>query len=169
MLNDDLTFELKARPGKMKVVFAGQAPGWTIRTVRYHSADVTDTGIEFRANENITDLEVELTNRVTDLSGVVTNSKGEALKDYSVIVFPQDRDKWMPGSRYVRSGRPDQEGRFKLSGLPPGQYHVLALDYLDQDSWTESEFLERVRNRATSVTINEGETKTVDLRITSVS
>jgi hypothetical protein len=169
VVNDDLTFELKARPGKMKLAFAGQAPGWTIRAVRYRGIDVTDTGIEFRANENITGLELELTNRVTDLSGLVTNSKGEALKDYSVVVFPQDRDKWMPGSRYLRSGRPDQDGRFKLSGLPPGQYYLIAVDYLDQDGWTEPEYLERVRTRATSVSINEGESKSVDLRITPAS
>jgi hypothetical protein len=169
VVNDDLTFELKARPGKMKLGFAGPAPGWTIRAVRYRGVDVTDSGIEFRANENVTELELELTNRITDLSGLVTNSKGEAQKDYSVIVFPQDRDKWMPGSRYVRSGRPDQDGRFKLSGIPPGEYYLIALDYLDQDAWTEPEYLERVRNRATSVSINEGETKSVDLRITPAS
>jgi hypothetical protein len=169
VVNDDLTFELKARPGKMKLALAGQVPGWTIRTVRHRGVDVTDSGIEFRANENVTDLELELTNRVTDLSGVVTNSKGEALKDYSVVVFAQDRDRWMPGSRYLRSGRPDQDGRFKLSGLPPGEYYVIALDYLDQDAWTEPEYLERVRNRATSVSINEGESKSVDLRITPSS
>lgn len=169
VVNDDLTFELKARPGKMKLTLAGQVPGWTIRTVRYRGVDVTDTGIEFRANENVSELELELTNRVTDLSGVVTNSKGEALKDYSVVVFAQDRDKWVPGSRYLRSGRPDQDGRFKLSALPPGEYYVIALDYLDQDAWTEPEYLERVRTRATSVSINEGETKTVDLRVTTAS
>ncbi len=169
VVNDDLTFELKSRPGKMKLAFAGQAPGWTIRTVRYRGVDVTDTGIEFRPNENITEIELELTNRVTDLSGVVTNSKGEALKDYSVIIFAQDREKWMPGSRFLRSGRPDQDGRFKLSALPPGDYYVMALDYLDQDAWTEPEYLERVRNRATSVSINEGETKTVDLKVTTAS
>ena len=172
VVNDDFTFELKARPGKMKVVLAGMpgagAPnGWTIRAVRYRGADVTDSGIEFRANENITDIEVELTNRVTTLSGVVTNSRGETVKDYSVIAFPDDRDKWTPGSRYMRSSRPDQEGRFKMPGLPPGQYLVIALDYVEQDSWTEPENLERVRARATSVTIGEGETKSVDLRIHS--
>jgi hypothetical protein len=169
VVNDDLTFELKARPGKMKIAFAGPAPGWTIRAVRHRSVDVTDTGIEFRANENVTDIELELTNRVTDLSGLVTNSRGEALKDYSVIVFPEDREKWMPGSRYVRSGRPDQDGRFKLSGLPPGQYHLIALDYLDPDSWTEPEYLERVRSKATNVSINEGETKSVDLKVNTAS
>jgi carboxypeptidase family protein len=169
VVNDDLTFELKARPGRMKVALGGPAAGWTIRAVRYRGIDVTDSGIEFRANEDITDIEVELTNRVTDLSGLVTNGRGAAVKDYSVVVFAQDRDKWTANSRYLRTGRPDQDGRFKITGLPPGEYHIVAIDYVDPNEWTEPDYLERVRSKATSVTIGEGETKSVDLRINTVS
>jgi hypothetical protein len=86
-----------------------------------------------------------------------------------VVIFPQDRDKWTPNSRYTRLGRPDQDGRFKLTGLPPGDYHIVALDYVDPNDWNEPEYLERVRSKATSVTIGEGETKSVDLRITTAS
>jgi hypothetical protein len=168
-VNDDLTFELKARPGKMRLTFGGSALGWTIRTVRYRGVDVTDSGLEFKPNEDISDIEIEITNRVTDLSGLVTNSRGEPVKDYSVAAFPQDRDKWTPGSRYLRSGRPDQSGRFKLTSLPPGDYYVIALDYMDASEWTEPEFLERVRTKATRVSISEGETKSVDLRVTTGS
>jgi hypothetical protein len=168
VVNEDLTFELKSRPGKMRIGFAGQLPGWTIRAVRYRGIDVTDSGIEFRGNEDISDIELEITNRVTDLSGLVTNGRGQAVKDYSVIVFPQDRDKWTPGSRYMRTGRPDQDGRFKLTGLPPGQYHILALDYVDANEWNDPEFLDRVRSKATPVSINEGETKSADLKLNTV-
>ena len=94
VVNDDFTFELKTRPGKMRVQLAGQAPGWSIRAVRYRGQDITDSGFEFRANENITDLEVELTNRETNLSGLVTNDRGATVKDYAVVVFPHDREKW---------------------------------------------------------------------------
>jgi protocatechuate 3,4-dioxygenase beta subunit len=169
VVNDDLTFELKTRPGRMKVALGGPAAGWTIRAVRYRGIDVTDSGIEFRANEDITDIDVELTNRVTDLSGLVTNGRGAAVKDYSVVVFAQDRDKWTANSRWMRTGRPDQDGRFKITGLPPGEYHIVAIDYVDPNEWTEPDYLERIRSKATSVTIGEGETKSVDLKITTAS
>jgi len=155
-VNDDLTFELKSRPGKMRLAFGGTAVGWSIRAVRYRGVDVTDSGIDFKPNEDIADVEIEITNRVTDLSGLVTNSRGAPVKDYSIAVFPQDRDKWTPGSRYFRSGRPDQDGRFKLTSLVPGEYYVIALDYMDPSEWTEPEFLERIRTKATRLSIGEG-------------
>jgi len=38
---------------------------------------------------------------------------------------------------------------------------------VDPNDWTEPEYLERVRSKATSVTIGEGEMKSVDLKITT--
>jgi carboxypeptidase family protein len=169
VVNDDFTFELKVRPGKMRLQLAGQAPGWSIRAVRYRGQDITDSGFEFRANENISDLEVELTNRETTLSGLVTNARGAAVKDYAVVVFPRDREKWTVGMRYLKTGRPDQDGRFKVSGLPPGDYYAVALDYVDSTEWTDPEYLDRIRSKATDVSINEGETKSVDLRVNTAS
>ena len=169
VVNDDFTFELKTRPGKMRIQLAGQAPGWSIRAVRYRGQDITDSGFEFRANENITDLEVELTNRETNLSGLVTNDRGATVKDYSVVVFPHDREKWTAGMRYLKTGRPDQDGKFKVSGLPPGDYYAVALDYVDSSEWTEPDYLDRIRSKATDVSLNEGETKSVDLRLKTES
>jgi hypothetical protein len=169
IVNDDFTFELKTRPGKMRIQLAGQAPGWSIRAVRYRGQDIIDSGYEFRANENISDLEVELTNRETTLSGLVTNDRGAAVKDYAVVVFPHDREKWTAGMRHLKTGRPDQDGRFKVSGLPPGDYYAIALDYVDSAEWTEPDYLEQIRSKASTVSLNEGEAKSIDLRIKTAS
>jgi len=168
-VNDDLSFEAKARPGKVRITLAGALPGWAIRSVRFKGDDVVDSGFELRAGENAADVEVELTNRLTDVSGIVTTPKGEAVKDYSVVVFPSDREKWTPNSRYLKTARPDQDGRYKVNGLPPGEYRVIALDYVDQNEWSDPEFLEKIRAGATAFSISEGEAKSVDLRITTAS
>ena len=71
--------------------------------------------------------------------------------------------------RYLKTGRPDQDGRFKVSGLPPGDYYAVALDYVDSREWTETEYLDRIRSKATDVSLNEGETKSIDLRLKTAS
>ncbi len=100
----------------------------------------------------------------------MSNSRGEILKDYTVVLFPEDRDKWTAANaRYMRSGRPDQDGRFKLTTVPPGRYYIVALDQVEQGEWTDPDFLERVRSKATAVALGDGETKSVDLKLNTAS
>src|SRR5262249_53876765 len=87
-VGDDSMLELKSPPGVMRIVLGGFGPppmGWTVRAVRVGGVDVTDTGVEFKPNEELTGLEIELTNRIASVSGVVTNSRGESEKNYTAI------------------------------------------------------------------------------------
>jgi hypothetical protein len=170
---DDDTFELKTQPGVMRVnVFPGGTVGsfdWSIRAVRVNGVDVTDAGVDFKPGEAINDLEVELTNKITVVSGLVTNSRGEASTDYTAIAFAQDKDQWTAFTRHQGSARPDQDGRFKIRSLPPGEYYIVAVDRVEPGQATDPEFLERIRTKATAFSLNEGETKTLDLKIQSGS
>ena len=164
---DDGTFAIKSRPGVTHILAASLAANWTLKAVRLNGIDVTDAGVEVRPNEDVSGLEVELTNRISMLSGLVTNNRGEPVTDYSAIIFSQDRDRWGEGSRYVDSGRPDQDGRYKVSGLPAGEYFAIAVDSIDPAEATTAEFLERASARAIRFTLGDAETKSVDLKLTT--
>ncbi|HEY6211907.1 MAG TPA: carboxypeptidase-like regulatory domain-containing protein [Vicinamibacterales bacterium] len=169
-VNDDLTFESKVRPGQWRVNLNQLPAGWALKAVRHRGSDLTDSGFDVRPGEDIADVEIELTNRMPELSGQVTNSRGATVKDYTVVAFPEDREKWtLSNSRYIRSARPDQDGRFKITSLPPGRYYIVALDQVEQGEWTDPEFLDRVQSKTTTVAVGEGETKTVDLKLNSTS
>ena len=170
-INDDLTFELKVPPGRTLVRLLGRTAGdWVTKSQRLNGVDVIDTGIEVRAGEDIAGLEIELTNQQSQITGSVTNSRGQPVKDYSVVVFARDREKWtLPQTRYIRPGQPDQEGRFKVTGLPAGEYYAIALDYVDFGEMNDPEFLDRIKDRATVFTLDDGGTKVLDLKISSPS
>jgi hypothetical protein len=168
-VQDDMSFELKAAPGRYRLNLMPPGQGWTIRSVRLSGADLTDSGLEIKANEEISALEVELTNKLTTITGLVTNARGDAVKDYTTIVFAQDPARWAGNTRYMSQGRPDQDGRFKISGLPTGDYYIVALDRVDGGEAGDPEFLERIRTKASRLSLNEGETKTVDLKVNSAS
>jgi protocatechuate 3,4-dioxygenase beta subunit len=168
-VQDDMTFELKTPPGVYRLNLVPGGMGWTIRSVRLNATDVTDGGFEVKAGEDVSGLEVELTNKLTTIAGLVTNARGETVKDYTTIVFAQDSARWTSNTRYQSMGRPDQDGRFKIGGLPPGEYYIIALDHLDTGEASDPEFLERIRTKASRLSLNEGETKTVDLKINSSS
>lgn len=170
---EDMTFATKSPPGLMRLTlgggFNGSPAGWTIRSIRMNGADVTDAGVDIKPNEDISGIELELTNKLTTISGLVKNSRGEVSKDYTTIVFAQDKTRWTAGSRYQSAGRPDQDGRFKISGLPEGEYYIIAVDRLEPGQSGDPDFLESVRTRATSFSLREGETRTIDLRLNSAT
>ena len=167
-VSEDWTFQARARAGTMRLQTQGLQPPWNIRAVRVRGSDVTDAGIEVKANEDISDVEIEITNKTTEVSGLVTNARGETMKDYWAVLFPRDREKRKPPSRYVRVSRPDQDGRFKVTGLPPGDYLAFAGNAIDPGEANTVEFLDRIERQATRVSLNEGETKTLDLKLSPV-
>jgi len=168
-VQDDMTFELKSPPGLYRVSLLPAGMGWAIRSVRVSATDVTDSGFEIKTNQEVSGLEVELTNKLTTISGLVSNARGATVVDYTTIVFAQDSARWTGNTRYQGSGRPDQDGRFKINGLPAGEYYIIALDRLESGEAGDPEFLERIRTKASRLSLNEGETKTIDLRLNSAS
>src|SRR5262249_32322875 len=85
-VKEDFSFEMRTMPGKMVIRVAGPMQGWQMKAVRLNGLDVTDSGIDFTPGSDVSGIEVELTNRLSELSGLVANARGEAVKDYSVIV-----------------------------------------------------------------------------------
>jgi hypothetical protein len=61
--------------------------------------------------------------------------------------------------------RPDQQGAFQVKDLPPGRYLAAAVDYLEEGEETNPDALERLRNTATPFALEEGDTKTLALKV----
>jgi hypothetical protein len=167
-VKDDFSFETQARPGNVRVNVAGLPVGITVKAVRYNGADVTDTGLDIRPNEDIDGLAIELTDQVTTVTGLVTGTGSSApVKDYSLVVFAGDADRWL-FPRYQRVARPDQDGRFKITGLPSGRYYAIALDYVDQAEANDPDVLDRLRLKSTGFSLGDGETRQLDLKLSSL-
>jgi len=166
-VNDDWSFELKLHPGRTRLFVFGTPPEWDLKAVRFGGVDVTDTGLDVKPNEDLTGIEIELTNRATETTGLATDQRGEPVRDYAVVVFARDPRKWTPHSRSVRTARSDQEGRFRIGGLPSGDYFAYAVEYTEPGQERDVEFLDRIQTLATRFTLDEGETRTLSLQLST--
>ena len=155
-LHDDFSFELKTTPGRIGLratvqPVPGTPNGWQLKAVRVSGIDVTDTGIGVDAR-GAGGIEIELTNRRQEMSGVVIDARGDPVKDYAVVLFAQDRGRWVaPFNRYFAIGRPGDDGRFKIGTLPPGNYYAIALDRIDAAQSQDPEFLEGLTRQASTL------------------
>jgi protocatechuate 3,4-dioxygenase beta subunit len=162
----DGTFELRGLSGG-RIFRIGNAPsGWMLKAVRLNGQDITDTGTEFKAGEAVTGLEIVLTNKLTSVSGTVTAGNGTPVKDYTVVLFSDDDERWTaPQTRWVFGVRPDQDGKFQVRNLPAGGYYAVAVEYIEQGTWGDPELLQRLKSSASSFSLDEGQTKTLDLKM----
>jgi hypothetical protein len=167
---DSGAFQVEGLIGQRVFRAANLPKGWVLKQVRLNGEDITDTGVEFKPGEDVSGLEIELTNRTTAIDGAVTDDRGQALKDFTVVVFAEDKTKWaMPMNRWTASSRPDQEGRFKFANLPPGPYYAIAVEYVPQGEWSDPEWLARASKKATRFILDEGTTKMLELKLAAGS
>jgi hypothetical protein len=166
--HDDFSFEVKTMPGRIGlrafVPSATPTSPWLLKSVRVRGVDVTDTGFDVGA-QGVSGVEIEMTNRGQQVSGKVTDAKGEAVADYTVLVFAQDRALWtLPMNRFFAIGRPNDAGVFKITSLPPGEYFAVGVDRVDLNDWQDPDTLEGLSRLATPFALTSGDTRTLDLR-----
>jgi hypothetical protein len=162
----DNSFELKGLTGTRTFRALGLPQGWTMKSIKLNGQDITDTGTEFKGSEAVTGLEIVLTSKSTQVDGTVRDASGNGVKDYTVVIFSDDPQKWtVPQGRYISGVRPDTDGRFQVKNLPPGGYYAVAVDYIAQGEWGDPELLDKLKDKATRVSLDEGEVKTVELKI----
>jgi len=164
-VNDDSTFELRGLAGPQQVRVANIPNGWVLKSITLEGQDITDGPFDFKTGRNLTGLLVTLTDKLTDLTGSVRDSRGAAVNDYVVVIFADDNKLWGGQSRYVRTARPNQEGTFDIKGMPPAKYLVTAVDGLETGAQSDPAVLERLRSKATSLTLTEGQPQTLNLSL----
>lgn len=163
-LADDGTFEVKNMSGKRIIRVSVQDPGWMLKRIVRQSRDITDEAVDCTAGE-IAGIDVILTNRVTSVSGSVTDAQGNRADDFAVVIFATDPARWTDRSRFIASARPTQDGSFTVRALPPDEYFAVALPGLRGTEWQDPDFLKTLQERASRFFLGDGEQKTISLRI----
>lgn len=138
---------------------------WIVKAIMQNGRDVTDAVFAPANGDALSGFQVMVSDRVTTLSGRVTDDKGVAQTDGTVLVFSSDSARWADDSRFVQATRPDQAGRYQIRGLPPGEYLAAAIDYVEEGMWNDPEYLASIRNLGQRFTLGEADTHALMLRL----
>jgi protocatechuate 3,4-dioxygenase beta subunit len=167
-VNDDFSFSIGGL-SERRLLRAFVPGGWYVKAVYHGSDEVTDSGVDFVPGRDVEGLQIVMTRKATDLSGLVTDDRNRPVVDASVVIFPANRERWTTQSRYLRTLRPDTQGRYTTKGLPPGEdYLIIAVANLEQGQGGDPEFLDRAKEEAKPLTLNEGEVKAMDIKLSTL-
>jgi hypothetical protein len=164
-VNEDWTFEVN-NVFEPRIFRVNTLQGWTLKSVTLNGEDITDVPITVTPGQALAGVQVLLSDRVTEVNGRLVDSRNRPVTDATVVIFPNDEARWVYQSRFIRAARPDQDGRFQLRGLPPyADYLAIAVQGLEDGQAGDPEFLATIRDRATRLSLKDGEAKVVDLRV----
>jgi hypothetical protein len=143
---------------------------WSLASAVLDGVDVTDRVVDIVPDAPPKQVMLTYTDRFQELTGRLQSQSGAPASDYTIVVFPEDRAYWTPGTRRIATARPGTDGRFTLSGpgpttLPPGRYLLAAVTDLGRDEQFDPAFLAQLVPAGIPISLGPGEKKTQDLAI----
>jgi hypothetical protein len=164
-MRTDWSFEIRGVAATGLLRLASAARGWSAKSVIVDGKDVTETPMTFEPGREYKGIQLTLTQKRAVVAGSATDSLNRQSSSYTVVLFPEDRDLWFARSQIILAAQPDPGGQFKIERLPPGRFLIAAVSSLEPGREQDFDLLARLSQRATNLTLSEGETRTIILRI----
>ena len=138
--------------------------GWHVKSVVQGGRDLAD--LSFELNGHLADLVVTISTRGARLSGSVMHEASVA-PGARVIIFSADPRHWVHLSAYERrlkEATAGRDGRYAFADLPAGDYLIVA-GTMELVNWDRPDLLVSLSKLASRLTLAEGETRSLDLRV----
>jgi uncharacterized protein (DUF2141 family) len=144
-----------------------QAPAanWRLKSAVAGGRDVLDFPLVIEPNHEVGGAILTFTDRTQEVSGMIQDPMGRPTADFTIIVFPSDKNYWVPLSRRIVSARPITDGRFTLQNLPPGDYRLTAVTDVEPGEWYNPDFLQQLMGASIPISLQAGEKKIQDIRV----
>jgi hypothetical protein len=139
--------------------------GWSLKGIFINGRDVTEQPLDVRVGQTTSGVQVILTDRVTSVAGTVVDTKSQAVNDYYVVLFPTDTTAWRPRSRLIQGRLTDDAGAYRFTSVPAGDYYLAVAPDVEPGSWYDSALLGELSKTAMRVSVEEGDTKAVTLKL----
>jgi hypothetical protein len=144
---------------------ADLAQRYMTKSVMVDGADVADVPFDPTRRGSVSGISVVITDKVTEVSGVVTDSRGTPVGSTSVLIVPDSLPTGISPSRFVRLLQSDATGKFSVRAMPPGRYAAMAISAMDATQQYDPAVIQRVRQLGKGFTMREGDAVALDLRV----
>jgi hypothetical protein len=128
--------------------------GWFVKSATMGGRDVLDAPLDL--NSDVAGVLVTFTDRMAQLSGTVTSAAETDLSETTIVLFPYGYKAWVTNgmsARLLRTTRASRSGAYSVSGLPPGEYLVVAIDRGSEGDTQDPIVIEGLARLGTRVTI----------------
>lgn len=166
-VNADGVAEFKnLQPGRYYLFAAARTTGledWYTKSIRLGTQDVTNGTIEIAPGANAS-LKVVMSPDGGSIEGVTLDEKDKKWTNASVVAVPDSKRR--QNREAYGHATSDQNGHFKMRGLAPGEYTLLAFEDSEQaQDAHDSEKIKSLESSGSVVKLEERARKSVQLKV----
>ena len=155
------TFLLRELPeGTYQLTIAGQTADCYVQSIRFAGMEVPDDEFNVIRGTQAT-LEVTINSRGAHLQGTVNDVDGLPLAGVWVVLVPTGSH--ASEFHLFKQVTSDQNGRFDIRGIAPGDYTLYSWEQVDRGAWEDPDFLKDFAGRGQGVSLEEGAGKSLQL------
>ena len=147
-------------PGEFRFVVNWSKPQYYVKEARFGAIDLLTQPLQFTGREQST-LEILMSPNVASIEGLVTDRFAPA-KGAQVVLVPDHARHRIELFKFTMT---DQNGRFAIRNLAPGDYHLYAWEAIDPYSWFDPEVTKRYEQVALPVHLTESVRQTLALQL----
>ena len=150
----DGSFEIRGvMPGMHYFRVEGLHESLVLMAVQLEGRDVLDRPLHLDEGQRVQDLTLVVGPAAAGLQGVVRATGGGAAADTVVVTTAAPPVPGSTANPRFHLTRTDREGRYALEGLPPGDYRIAAPLAVDELTVARRDWLDRVAQQGTAVTV----------------
>ena len=158
--NDGRFQVLGVLPGNYSVMVQYFPRNLYVRSIRYEGMDILNQPLQFSGSVN-GEIEIVLDPDVAQLSGTVLNAQSRPVSGSTAMLLPDQRSR----KDLYRSIVSDQNGRFILSDLAPGDYKIFAWEALELSFTFDPDFIRQFEQQGKRVHIEKSRNDSVDVQV----
>lgn len=146
-----------------------QAGGaWQVKSILWRGRDYTLVPFDTATTDDLSGVQVTVTNALPILSGAVRASDGTTPESGLVVLFPADPALWQNTGLWsprLVAATMLNNGTYRIAEAPAGEYLVAAIDRARLRTWRDPEFLRSIERQASRVSLGWGQTVTRDVTV----
>jgi len=140
----------------------GAPDGYWVKSIRMGDQEVKYTGIDL-GHSPAAPITITLAPNAAQIDGVILNEQQEPAAGATVVLVPEAKLRDHPEA--YRTGSSDQNGRFTLKNIEPGDYTLFAWEDVEYGAYMDPAFLKPVEDRGQSISLQEGGHESVQVNM----
>ncbi len=144
--------------GEYEISVHNLPPPFYVKKLQFGEQNISGNLLTISGLDGAATLEITVRGDGGSVEGSVLGADGEKVPGAAVIAISRAN---VATSRF--HAQTDNGGRFAVQGLPPGEYEILAWRTMMPRAWADPDYLQEVRSRATTVTVDSSTRQTIQV------